>query len=213
MEMRVGQWVLNNISRRPSVMSTRGWRRQRGLKLLKTRAPSVLPTGYRPELDTTRPCNEEDTTYYMGHIGVLRWAVELGRIDICAEVSMMAAYMAAPREGHMEAVMRIFAYLNGHERSRVMLDPRYVDHAEVEKPSWSDFYSEAREMLPPDMPEPLGRPIQMTTFVDSDHAGDKVTRRSRTGVLIFFSTVLLCCGFLRNRIRSRRPLLGPSSQR
>jgi hypothetical protein len=62
---------------------------------------------------------------------------------------MMAAYMAAPHEGHMEAaVMHIFAYLNGHERSRVVLDPRYVDHAEVEKPSWSDFYSEATKMLP-----------------------------------------------------------------
>jgi hypothetical protein len=27
----------------------------------------------------------------------------------------------------------------------------------------------------------------MTTFVDSDHAGDKVTRRSRTGVLIYLN--------------------------
>jgi hypothetical protein len=37
------------------------------------------------------------------------------------------------------------------------------------------------------MPEPLGKSVQMTTFVDSDHAGDKVTRRSRTGVLVFLN--------------------------
>jgi hypothetical protein len=52
-------------------------------------------------------------------------------------------------------------------------------------PDWSDFYREAKELIPPDMPEAKGRPVQMTAFVDSDHAGDTVTRRSRTGVLIF----------------------------
>ena len=45
----------------------------------------------------------------------------------------------------------------------------------------------AKEELPPDMPEPLGKEVQVTAFCDSDHAGDKVTRRSRTGVLIFIN--------------------------
>ena len=36
------------------------------------------------------------------------------------------------------------------------------------------------------MLEPLGEPVQqLNVFVDSDHAGDTVTRRSRTGVIIF----------------------------
>ena len=30
--------------------------------------------------------------------------------------------------------------------------------------------------------EPRGKAVQMTCFVDSDHAGDQVSRRSRTGV-------------------------------
>jgi hypothetical protein len=114
--------------------------------------------------------------------------VELGRIDICGEVSMMAAYCAAPRVGHLDAILHMFAYLKSHERSKVVLDPRYVEHEEKVKPEWSDFYADARELLPPDMPEPLGLPVQMTTFVDSDHAGDKVTRRSRTGVLVFLNS-------------------------
>jgi hypothetical protein len=38
-----------------------------------------------------------------------------------------------------------------------------------------------------DMPEPLGKPVQMTTFADRDHVGDKVTRLSRTGVLMFLN--------------------------
>ena len=35
------------------------------------------------------------------------------------------------------------------------------------------------------MPPPRGRLI--SSFVDSDHAGDKVTRRSQTGILIFLN--------------------------
>jgi hypothetical protein len=41
------------------------WLEKCGLKL-KSRAPSVLPTGYRPELDTTRPCNKEEVEFDSG---------------------------------------------------------------------------------------------------------------------------------------------------
>ena len=35
------------------------------------------------------------------------------------------------------------------------------------------------------MPTPLGKPVSITCFVDSNHAGNVVTRRSHTGILIF----------------------------
>ena len=37
--------------------------------------------------------------YYLTQIGVLRWMVELGRIDIITEVSMLASQLSIPREG------------------------------------------------------------------------------------------------------------------
>jgi len=37
------------------------------------------------------------------------------------------------------------------------------------------------------MPEPRGNPVKMTAWVDSDHAGNLVTRRSQTGYLIFLN--------------------------
>ena len=37
------------------------------------------------------------------------------------------------------------------------------------------------------MPPPWGRLVSTHCFVDSDHAGDKVTRRSHTGILIFLN--------------------------
>ena len=42
-----------------------------------------------------------------------------------------------------------------------------------------------KDELPPRMPEPWGQSAKMSVFVDADHAGNKVTRRSHTEVLIF----------------------------
>jgi hypothetical protein len=37
------------------------------------------------------------------------------------------------------------------------------------------------------MPEPLGYGVKVSVFVDADHAGEKVTRRSHTGILIYLN--------------------------
>jgi hypothetical protein len=42
-------------------------------------------------------------------------------------------------------------------------------------------------LLPPNAPNPLGKPIEMVAFVDSDHAGDLLTCRLHTGVLVYFN--------------------------
>jgi hypothetical protein len=49
---------------------------------------------------------------------------------------------------------------------------------------FKDFYPDAAEELDTRLPIPLIDELEVTTFVDSDHAHDKVTRRSITGLLI-----------------------------
>ena len=98
---------------------------------------------------------------------------------------MMAAYCAAPRVGHLEAVLHIFSYLSSHGKSKLIMDDSYAKLEEAPKQDWRDFYPDAKEAIPPNMPEPLGKPVQTTAFVDADHAGDTITRCSRTGVLIY----------------------------
>ena len=44
-------------------------------------------------------------------IGELRWAIEIGRVDIHTEVSMLLAYQASPRQGHLEQVIHIYIWL------------------------------------------------------------------------------------------------------
>ena len=50
---------------------------------------------------------------------------------------------------------------------------------------WHDFYEDAVELFPLNMPAPRGNYISMDLFVDADHAGNKVTRCSHTGFFIF----------------------------
>jgi hypothetical protein len=52
---------------------------------------------------------------------------------------------------------------------------------------WNDFYREAEEAIPPNAPDPLGKPVSIHCFVGANLAGNVVTRRSQTGILIFIN--------------------------
>jgi len=120
-------------------------------------------------------------------IGVMRWMVELGGIDIATEVSMLSSYLAFPREGHLEAALHIMGYLQLKHNARLIFDPTYPDIDQTAFPvyDWMEFYGDVEEAIPPDMPPPLGKDIDLCMMVDSDHVGDKTNRCSRTCFLIF----------------------------
>ena len=63
----------------------------------------------------------------MSLVGVLRWMVELGRIDLTCEVSMMASHPALPRVGHLQQLLHIFAYLKNYHNSRMVFDLSYPE--------------------------------------------------------------------------------------
>jgi hypothetical protein len=54
---------------------------------------------------------------------------------------------------------------------------------------WTDFYGNVTEAIPTNAPEPRRNPVQMTAFVDANHAGNQVTHRSHTGILIYCNSV------------------------
>ena len=51
---------------------------------------------------------------------------------------------------------------------------------------WRDFYGDVHEELPPNMPEARGQPVVVSCFVDANHAGNMITRRSHTGILMSY---------------------------
>ncbi|MFN9943833.1 MAG: Ty1/Copia family ribonuclease HI, partial [bacterium] len=94
-----------------------------------------------------------------------------------------------PRQGHLEAVYHIYAYLKRHERCAMVFDDKTLQFAKADFPEfdWLDFYGDVTETIPPNAPELRGNPVQMTAFCDADHAGNLVTRRSHTGILIYLN--------------------------
>jgi len=137
--------------------------------------------------------NPTDVAYYQSLVGVLWWIVELGRGDICMEVSMLASYMALPRQGHLEQeLFYIFAYLKAKHNAEMVLDPsepEILDESLFEKQEWGNtVYGECSEELPTDAPVSRGYGFKMRAYVDSDHAGDTTTRGSRTGFLVYLNS-------------------------
>jgi len=88
---------------------------------LPKRVETSLSSNYRPELDFTQELVGSQINYYQGLIGVLRWVVELGRIDIIIPVSLLSRYMVSPREGHLQQAYHIFAYLKQFNWSKLLL--------------------------------------------------------------------------------------------
>jgi len=85
-------------------------------RCLPGNVPTPLSSGYRPELDVSAILDDEFTNWYQCLIGILRWAVEPGRIDIHFSVAVLAQYLAQPQPGHLEQVFHVFAYLKAHVR-------------------------------------------------------------------------------------------------
>ena len=107
---------------------------------------------------------------------------------------MLSSFLAYPRKGHLEAALHIMSYLRVKHNSRLVLDPTYanIDLAEFnDKADWHAFYGDVKEAMPPNAPPPLGNDAELRMYVDSDHAGDKATRRSRTGFMIYLNMAMI----------------------
>jgi hypothetical protein len=115
--------------------------------------------------------------------------VELGRLDIYINVALLSSSLTAPRIGHLEAIYQIYGYLKAHDRSTMVFDDGYLNWCDSDFPEydWTDFYNDAKEDLPPNAPAPRGMPVQINAFVDANHAGNKLTRRSQTGILLYLN--------------------------
>ena len=92
---------------------------------MPSKAETPLKSTYQPELDVTQELQASDASYYQSIIGVLRWIVELGHIDICLEVSMMSLHLALPMTGHLDQVFQIFVYLKKYHNTptKLVYDP------------------------------------------------------------------------------------------
>lgn len=91
----------------------------------------------------------------------------------------------------MIAVQRVFGYLRQKCKGKNLVDVKeapvrgVVSNHEIKE--WTEFYPDAVENTPSDRPTPRGKQCSITCYVDADHARDKVTRRSVTGIVVLLN--------------------------
>ena len=98
-------------------------KKDRDGKHLKTTAMVPVVASCKPELDVSLELNANMTSRFHQLIGVSRWAIELGIVDIYPEVSLILQYLANLREGHLEVVYHIYAFLKSHQKLELVFDP------------------------------------------------------------------------------------------
>ena len=62
----------------------------RELKSGKRPHKGPLPSSYKPELDVIKKCDAEHVSRFHQLIGILRWAIKLGRIDVQIKVALLS---------------------------------------------------------------------------------------------------------------------------
>ena len=82
-----------------------------------------FPIHYKPELDTMVMYDEGLTNYFQNLVGILRWTVKLGQIDIAFEVSTLSKFLSCTQTGHIYQVLHIFKYLETHVNNDFSFDP------------------------------------------------------------------------------------------
>jgi hypothetical protein len=71
---------------------------------LPYKATTPLSSGYRPEIDVSPELGETDASHFHSLVGVLWWIVELRKVDINVEVSMMSSQLALLWVGHLKEI-------------------------------------------------------------------------------------------------------------
>ena len=86
---------------------------------LPGRASTPMPLNYRPELDSSPLLNDEETNYFQSQISILRWAVELGRIDIYVDTAMLSQHLVYPCQGQVIYLLYIIYIVTSRNMNAV----------------------------------------------------------------------------------------------
>jgi hypothetical protein len=87
--------------------------------------------------------------YYNG------WLGQLGQINLVLSMQLMSRFSHMPREGHFDAVMKVFSYLlKGRLNSKLVVDPvkQHFPKEQFVECDWSEQYLNAMDETPPRMP-------------------------------------------------------------
>eukprot|EP00957_Ditylum_brightwellii_P088228 6720899-Ditylum_brightwellii.AAC.1 len=97
----------------------------------------------------------------------------------------MARFRLAPCQGYLKHSKCIYCFLCDYKNTAIKFNTEILDcsNYKVEKKNRGHIYHRCQEEIPVDMPEPSGKPVMATTFVDANLLHDVITGRSYTGII------------------------------
>ena len=153
---------------------------QKATRILLTKMITQSLTPLRPEGDMAA----KNLTI----VGQLQWRVTLGRFDIHAEVATMSRFRAAPRQGHMDRLKRIYFYAITTKDNAIRFRTDQPDYSFLPDQDfdWTySVYGNVQEILPDYMPDPLGEAVITTTTMAANLNHFLATGKSLTGCFHF----------------------------
>ena len=102
-------------------------------------------------------------------IGSGNWIVTLGRFDTHYAVGTLARYSAIPREGHLKAMLKVFGYVKTYNKRRLVINTDQPEYTKLEsvRHNWTEFYPDAKEIIPDNCPVPKGKEVIISTIFDA----------------------------------------------
>jgi len=177
-----------------------------------TYSTMVRSSRLHPAADTSEPCNAFQHRVYQQLLGIALWIVICGRYDICFAVSVLSAFSAAPRKGHLERVYHLIGYLRKFPEKWIKIDssdpgcvPGEVEHPYLKQAELKDLYPDVVEDIDPKAPQPKGQEIKTTCFFDAAMGSPATKRRGHTGTMTFVGRTAVSC------ISKRQGTAEPSS--
>ena len=135
---------------------------------------------------------------YLRMMGQLQGLVTLGRFDLHAQVATISRFRAAPRQGHMDQLKRIYYYAIRTKDYTVSFRTDKHDYSFLPEQDfdWTySVYGDVHEILPDNMPEPHGKAVVTTTTMDANLNHCSASGKSLTGL----SIKVLLTGIPRNK--------------
>ena len=101
----------------------------------------------------------------------------------------MSSFCAAPRIGHFEQLKRICGYIVNTADYKLRFQTHDVDYSDLvtKNEDWYKIYGEVSEILPSNCPEPLGKSVTLTNYIDAILMHDVTTCCSVTVCLHFIN--------------------------
>ena len=159
---------------------------------LPNEAVTRMTKNYAYKLHEPQELDSDGVMEFQELIIILHQAIEIGRVDILSEVSILYTYNALPRQGHFEQLYHIFESLKKNPKLTVYFDPIITNN----DPSWflgykaeifKDKYHNAEDELNTQhmKPHPLGQGLSTAVVVDAFNAANNVTRIPHSDFILF----------------------------